>query len=98
MRSVGEIARHIAIGRFCWFVRMDAPGSAELASSLFEWHTDGDGSRHPVEEQGTPRTGCNSEIGSEASWTMIQATLDARKPGGPGRKPTNTRFVGSHTR
>lgn len=51
MRSVGEIARHIAIGRLCWFVRMGAPGSAELASTLAVWHTDGDGNRHPEEEQ-----------------------------------------------
>lgn len=32
LRSVGEIASHIAFGRIDWFVRMDAPGSAELSA------------------------------------------------------------------
>jgi uncharacterized damage-inducible protein DinB len=79
MRSVGEIARHIAIGRLGWFVRMNAPGSANLAASLSDWHTDGDGSRHPLEEQVPLET---DEIVKwlERSWSMIQATLDAWSP------------------
>lgn len=32
LRSVGEIAAHISLGRVDWFQRMDAPGSTELAS------------------------------------------------------------------
>ncbi len=31
LRSVGEIASHIGLGRIGWFERMGAPGSAELA-------------------------------------------------------------------
>lgn len=31
LRSVGEVASHIALGRIEWFARMPAPGSLELA-------------------------------------------------------------------
>ena len=31
LRTVGQLARHISLGRLSWFMRMDAPGSAELA-------------------------------------------------------------------
>ena len=34
MRSVGEIALHIADGRVDWFRRMSAPGSAELQAKI----------------------------------------------------------------
>jgi uncharacterized damage-inducible protein DinB len=76
MHSVAEIARHIAIGRLCWFVRMDVPCSAELALTLPEWYTDCDGSRHPVEEQVPLET---EELVKwlEASWSMIEATLNS---------------------
>ena len=74
MHSVGEIARHIALGRLSWFVRMEAPGSAEVASTLSEWHTDGDGSRHPVENQ-VPLDADEIVKWLDVSWSMIQATL-----------------------
>ncbi len=76
MRSVAEIARHIAIGRLCWFIRMDAPGSAELAASLVEWNTDDEGNRHPVEEQ-VPLDKDEIVKWLNDSWGMVQATLDA---------------------
>jgi hypothetical protein len=34
LRSVGELARHIAFARVNWFLRMGAPGSRELRSRL----------------------------------------------------------------
>ncbi len=34
MRSVGEIAWHIADGRVDWFRRLDAPGSRELEAAM----------------------------------------------------------------
>jgi uncharacterized damage-inducible protein DinB len=34
LRSVGETASHIGLGRIDWFQRMDAPGSAALAVML----------------------------------------------------------------
>lgn len=38
LRSVGEIASHIALGRIEWFARMPAPGSKELASQFQAKH------------------------------------------------------------
>src|SRR5512143_336553 len=32
LRSAGQIAAHISVGRIDWFHRMDAPGSAELTT------------------------------------------------------------------
>jgi len=75
-RSVGELARHIALGRLTWFVRMDAPGSAELAKQIPEWVGDRDGNRHVAEEEvvGTDRA---DELVKwlESSWSMVQSTL-----------------------
>lgn len=49
LHSVGELARHISLGRLVWFLRMDAPGSAALAEQIDAWEVDGDGNRHIVE-------------------------------------------------
>ena len=48
-RTVGEIARHISLGRLNWFMRMNAPRSAELCARIPEWTQDRDGNRHIVE-------------------------------------------------
>jgi uncharacterized damage-inducible protein DinB len=78
LRSVGEVVRHIAVGRLSWFMRMAAPGSAELAQQVPLWHTDGDGNRDPLEE--------SVEISASAaglvrwlglSWSMVEQTLAA---------------------
>lgn len=49
LHSVGELARHISLGRLVWFLRMNAPGSASLAETIDAWEVDGDGNRHIVE-------------------------------------------------
>ena len=49
-RSLGELIRHISLGRINWFSRMGAPGVDEIAQSVPHWFTDSDGSRHVVEE------------------------------------------------
>ncbi len=40
LRSVGEIASHISLGRLSWFHRMGAPGSAELARQIAPWESE----------------------------------------------------------
>jgi len=40
LRSVGELIRHIALGRIDWFLRMEAPGSRELAGEISAWDED----------------------------------------------------------
>ncbi|HLJ56738.1 MAG TPA: DinB family protein [Chthonomonadaceae bacterium] len=76
--SVGEIARHIALGRIGWFLRMDAPQSFELAADIPEWTTDRDGNRHIV-ESAIPITQSAGDLAAwlNTSWRMVEATLNA---------------------
>ena len=78
MRSAGEIARHVALGRITWFVRMDAPGSAAAAAAVPTWTTDEEGNRHAEEEalHITQDAGALIEW-LERSWLMVDATLAA---------------------
>jgi uncharacterized damage-inducible protein DinB len=50
LRSVGELVRHIALGPIEWFVRMDAPGSHDLAAQVDSWTEDSHGNRYIVED------------------------------------------------
>ncbi len=50
IRNAAEIVRHISAGRLTWLLRIEAPGSVELANKVEEWHTDADGARHVQEE------------------------------------------------
>lgn len=65
LRSVGEVAGHIAFARVHWFARMPAPGSMEL--------------RQKVEELGSEDAiaGDRDEIirWLETSWQMVAGTL-----------------------
>jgi uncharacterized damage-inducible protein DinB len=78
LRSVGELVRHIALGPIDWFVRMDAPGSHELAGRIDKWQEDPHGNRYIVEEA-IPITGQAVELVNwlEASRQMIDQTLKA---------------------
>ncbi|MFL7892269.1 MAG: DinB family protein [Anaerolineales bacterium] len=48
--SVGELVRHISLGRLTWLLRMGAPGSSDLTNQIDDWQQDGDGNRNVVEE------------------------------------------------
>jgi uncharacterized damage-inducible protein DinB len=75
-RSVGELARHISLGRIEWFMRMNAPGSDELIAQIADWEQDRDGIRHIVEES-IAITEQAGELARwlGASWQMVDATL-----------------------
>jgi uncharacterized damage-inducible protein DinB len=62
MRSVGEIAWHIADGRVDWFERLEAPGSRELRAEI-----EGRGS--------TPLDAALIVASLERTWQMVDATL-----------------------
>lgn len=47
--SVGELVRHISLGRLTWLLRAEAPGSQELAKKISEWEQDSDGNQDIVE-------------------------------------------------
>lgn len=77
VRAIGEIARHIALGRVDWFVRMDAPGSKELAARIQDWALDSDGNRYVVEKALDIAADRAALIDSlNASWEMIECTLN----------------------
>ena len=75
-RSVGELARHISLGRIGWFLRMDAPGSAALASRIQQWEQDEDGNRHIVEDAVAIAGDAAQLVASlEETWQMVEETL-----------------------
>jgi uncharacterized damage-inducible protein DinB len=78
LRSVGEVARHIALGRITWFRRMGAPGSAEAAAEVPQWEEDSDGNQHVI-ESAIPITEDAAQLVRwlELTWRMIGATLAA---------------------
>lgn len=65
LRSVGEIASHISVGRIDWFERMGAPGSAELARQAEHWEP----------EQAITGNAAELVRRLEATWQMIEQTL-----------------------
>jgi len=78
VRSIGEIARHIAMGRINWFVRMKAPGSEEAAAKVAWWDADAHGNRY-VREEDAP---IDRDAGAlvewlKATWEMVDQTLNA---------------------
>lgn len=60
-RSVGEIARHISVGRINWFSRMGAPGVDKVVARVPGWTSDPDGVPHAVE----------GEIAADSASTLV---------------------------
>lgn len=76
--SIGELARHISLGRIIWFLRMDAPGSAELAAQISDWQLDSDGNRYIVESAIPIAEQADALVHwLKTSWQMIERTLDS---------------------
>lgn len=77
LRSVGELVRHIALGRITWFRRMEAPGSADVAGRVEVWQEDSDGNRQIV-ESAVDIAGDAGKLVEwlQATWAMIAQTLD----------------------
>jgi uncharacterized damage-inducible protein DinB len=75
-RSVGEVARHISLGRVTWFARMNAPGSLEVVKQINHWETDSDGNQDIVQDT----IAITEQAGElvrwlELTWQMISKTL-----------------------
>ena len=77
LQTLGEIVRHISLGRITWFRRMDAPGSAQIASQVDDWATDSDGNQHIIEGK-IEITDQAAALANwlELSWQMIDQTLN----------------------
>ncbi len=75
-RSVGELARHISLGRVTWFARMDAPLSQEVAAQIPAWEQDDDGNRDVVESALAISEQAAALVDWLAlTWRMIETTL-----------------------
>ncbi len=76
--TVGEVVRHLSLGRVTWFARMGAPGSAEVVSRISGWEVDEDGNRQIVDSS-VPIAEDAAQLVEwlELTWDMIQATLNA---------------------
>jgi uncharacterized damage-inducible protein DinB len=76
LRAVGEVVRHMALGRLDWFLRMGAPGSRELAGQITAWDQDPHGNRY-VKEEAVAAIDDASELVRwlDDSWRMIERTL-----------------------
>jgi uncharacterized damage-inducible protein DinB len=77
LRSLGEVIRHVALGRITWLARMKPPGIEVVTSQIARWQQDGDGERH-VDETAVPSD--SPEVLSHwlaLSWRPIEATLGA---------------------
>lgn len=76
LQSIGELARHISLGRVTWFSRMGAPGSEELVSKIQSWEIDRDGNRDIVESAVTIADSAAELVHwLELTWGMIETTL-----------------------
>ncbi|GHO73304.1 hypothetical protein KSD_10750 [Ktedonobacter sp. SOSP1-85] len=67
LRSVGEIASHLSLGRVGWFQRMQAPGSKEVVHQVNGWE----------EEHRIVENAAELVRRLEVTWQMIETTLNS---------------------
>ena len=75
-RSIGELVRHIALGRITWLARIQPVGLDSISARVPEWFTDSDGARHVV-EQAVPTD--HADILADwliSSWQPIRQSLN----------------------
>jgi uncharacterized damage-inducible protein DinB len=76
LNSVGELVRHISLGRVVWFRRMHAPGSAEISSQVEYWQQDSVGNQYIDEKKIEIADQASALVHwLELSWQMIDQTL-----------------------
>ena len=77
LRSIGDMARHISLGRVSWFSRMNAPGSAEVVKQIDLWEADSDGNKDIVESAIAITEDAKELVNwLELTWQMIDQTLN----------------------
>jgi len=76
LRSIGDLARHISLGRVTWFARMGAPGSTALVKRIELWEADSDGNKDIVESAIAITEDAKELVNwLELTWQMIAKTL-----------------------
>ena len=76
VRSLGEIIRHLALGRINWLARMSAPGIEDVCQRVPNWFTDSDRARHVVEDSLPSDNSAALTQWLELSWRPIERMLD----------------------
>ena len=76
VRSLGEVIRHLSLGRMTWLARMNPPGIEEAVARIPEWYVDSDGARHVVE--GAVGADNSAVLGEclEITWKPIRGLLE----------------------
>jgi len=72
LRSVGQVAAHIALGRFDWFSKMGAPGCDDLSLELDSWRDD---EGRSACEEALADSAANIVHWLNRSWAMVDRTL-----------------------
>jgi uncharacterized damage-inducible protein DinB len=70
LRSVGEIAAHIALGRVDWLRRIDAPSSDELAETIEAWRK-----ADPDAEAKMAQNAAQIVEWLDVTWSMVERML-----------------------
>jgi uncharacterized damage-inducible protein DinB len=74
-RALGEIVRHVGLGRISWFARIGALGIDDIVARVPEWMTDADGARFVV-ENAVPADDARVLVDwLEWSWLPVQRVL-----------------------
>ena len=76
MRSIGQLIRHIALGRITWLSRIEPVDAEQLLARVPRWFTDGDGARHVVEEAVPCDESRLLADWLEAGWESIYRSLE----------------------
>lgn len=76
VRSLGEIIRHLSLGRITWLLRMSAPGIEEIRDHVPDWYTDMDGAHHVREDSVASDQSEVLTYWLKLSWTPIQRVLE----------------------
>jgi uncharacterized damage-inducible protein DinB len=76
VRSLGEVIRHLSVGRITWLARINPPGIEEARSLIPEWYTDADGAHHAVESSGSADNSTVLAQWLKVSWAPIRQMLD----------------------
>ena len=76
VRSLGEIIRHLSLGRITWLSRMSAPGIEDVCDQVPRWYTDSEDERHAVEDSVRSDDSGDLRHWLELSWGPIQRILE----------------------
>jgi len=76
VRSLGEVIRHLCLGRITWLARLNPPGIEEAVARVPQWHVDPDGARHAVEDAVPCDSSAILSEWLETSWRPVREILD----------------------